>query len=78
MRSPLDTLQTPRPVDFRRFAREVHSVAKPNVFKTPLVRVPSWFWRDFGRFLEVQMGVKIYFWEVFRDALAERVVESIF
>ena len=78
MRSPLDALQTPTSVDFRRFPREVHGFAKQAEFVTPSVRVPSWFWRDFGRFVEVQMGIKIYFWEVFRDALAERGVESIF
>ena len=33
---------------------------------------------DFGRTWEVQMEIKIYFWEAFRDAFAERVVESIF
>ena len=78
MRSPLDALQTPAPVDFRRLAREFHSVAKPDAFKTPFIRVPGRFWSDLGRFWEVQMEVKIYFWEAFCDAFAERVVESIF
>ena len=78
MRSPLDALQTPTPVDFRRFARDLHSIAKPDVFESPFIRVPSRFWRDLGRFWEVQMEVKIYFWEAFRDAFVERVVESIF
>ena len=78
MRSPLDALQTPTPVNFRRLARELHSVAKQASFETPFVRVPIGFWRVFGRFWEVQMEEKIDFWEVFRDAFAERVVESIF
>ena len=78
MRSLLDALQTPTPVAFRRFARELHSVAKPDAFKTPFIRVPGRFWRGLGRFWEVQMEVKIYFWEAFCDASAERVVESIF
>ena len=78
MRNLFDNPKAMAPVDFRRLAGDFHSVAKQASFETPFVRVPSWFWRDFGRVLEVQMGVKIYFWEVFRDALAERVVESIF
>ena len=77
MRSPLDALQTPTPVDFRRFPRDFHSVAQQASFETPFVRVPSRFWIDLGRFWEVQMEVKIYSKEVFRDAFAERVVESI-
>ncbi len=78
MRSLLDALQTVSPVNFRRVAREFHSVAKQASFETPFVRVPIWFCRDFGRFGEIQMDVKIYFREVLRDAFAERVVESIF
>ena len=78
MRSPLDAFQTLRPVDFRRFPRGFHSLAKPDAFETPLIRVPNRFWRDLGRLWEVQMEVKIYFWEVFRDAFAKRVVELIF
>ena len=77
MRSHLDALQTPTPVNFRRFARDLHSVAKPDAFETPFIRVPGRFWRDLGRFWEVQMEVKIYIWEAFRDAFVERVVGSI-
>ena len=76
MRSPLDGLQTPTPVNLQRFARGLHSVAKPDAFETPFIRVPSRFWRDLGRFWEAQMEVKIYIWEAFRDAFVERVVES--
>ena len=61
MRSHLDALLTPTPVNFRRLWRELHGFAKQAQFETPSVRVPSWFWRDFGRFLEVRKGVKIYF-----------------
>ena len=78
MRSPLGALQTLRPVDFRRFAREFHSVAKQASFETPFARALIGFWWVFRRFWEDQMEVKIDFWEVFRDAFAERVVESIF
>ena len=78
MRSPLDALQTPAPVDFRRFARGFHSVAKQASFETLFIRASIGFWRDMGRFWEVQLEVKIHTWEVFRDAFAERVVESIF
>ena len=77
MRSLLDALQTLRPVAFRRFAHNFHSVAKQAAFETPFIRVPNRFWRDLGRFWEVQMELKIYFWEAFRDAFAERVAESI-
>ena len=78
MRSPLDALQTPGPVNLRRLARGLHSVVKPDAFEAPCIRVPSRLLRDMGRFWEVQMEVKIYIWEAFRDAFAERVVESIF
>ena len=49
MRSPLDALQTPTPVTFRRFPRDFHSVAKQASFETAFVRVPIRFWIDFGR-----------------------------
>ena len=78
MRSPLDALQTPTPVNLRRLARGFHSVAKPDAFETLFVRVPIGFWRVFWRVWEVQTEVKINFWEVFRDAFAERDVESMF
>ena len=78
MPSHFDALQTPGPVDFRRLPRDFHSVAKPDAFETPFIRVPNRFWSVLARFWEVQMEVKIYFWEAFRDAFAERVVESIF
>ena len=78
MRSRLDALQTPTPVSLRRFRREFHSVAKQASFEMPFVRVPIGFWGVFGRFWDGQVEVKIDFWEVFRDAFAERVVESMF
>ena len=78
MRSPLDALQTLRPVAFRRLARGLHSVAKRASFETPFVRLPIGFWRVLGRFWEVQMDVKLYFSEVFRGAVTERDVELNF
>ena len=78
MPSQIDSPKAMIPVNFRRLAGGLHSVAKPDAFETPFIRVPSRFWRDLGRFWEVQMEVKIYFWEAFCDASAERVVESIF
>ena len=78
MRSLLDALQTLRPVNFQRFPRELHSVAKQGSFEALFVRVPIGFWGVLGRFWEVQMKVKIDTREVFRDAFAERIVESIF
>ena len=77
MRSPLDALQTPTPVALRRFARDFHSVAKQASFETLFIRASIGFWRVSGRFWEVQMEVKINTWEIFRDAFAERVVESV-
>ena len=78
MRSPLDALQTPRPVEFRRFPREVHSVAKQASFETPFVRLPIGFWRVLGWPWDTQMDAKLYFSEVFRGAVAARVDKSNF
>ena len=78
MRSHLDALLTPTPVDFQRLWRELHGVAKQASFETPFVRLPIGFWRVLGRFWEVQMDVKLYFSKVFRGAVTERVVESNF
>ena len=78
MRSQIGGPKAMPPVNFRRLPGDFHSVAKQASFETPLVRDPIRFWRDLGRFWEVQMEVKIYFWEAFCDASAERVVESIF
>ena len=78
MRSPLDALQTPTPVDFRRVAREFHSVAEQASFATPFVRLQVGFWRVLGRFREVQMDEKLYFSEVFRGAVTDRDVELNF
>ena len=78
MRSPLDGLQTPAPVDLRRLPRDLHSVAKQASFETLYFRVPDRFWRGFERFWEAEMEIKINFWQVFCDALAECVLESIF
>ena len=76
MRSHLDALQTLRLVAFRRLAREFHSVATQASFEILFIRASIGFWRVLGRLWEVQMEVKIHTWEVFRDAFAERVVES--
>ena len=65
MRSHLDALQTTTSVDFRRFAGNLHSVAKQASSKPPFFRVPGRFWSDFGRFSEVEMEVKIDSAEVF-------------
>ena len=45
MPSRLDALQTPTPVDFRRFPRDFHSVAKQ-------AWLDDAFWRDFNGFWE--------------------------
>ena len=61
----LDGLQMPTPVNFRRFPRESHSVAKQATFETPCFRVPGRFWSDFRRLGEAKMEVKIDFVEAF-------------
>ena len=50
------------PVSFRRFPRELHSVAKQASFKTQFVRVPARFWSDFGRVWEAKNGSQNRFW----------------
>ena len=58
MRSPLDALQTPTPVNFRRLPRDFHSVAKQASFKTSFCRVPDRFWSEFKRFGEAKTNQK--------------------
>ena len=53
------------PVDFRRLAGGLHSVAKQAPSKTPFFCVPGRFWCDFKRFGEAKKEVKIDFGEVF-------------
>ena len=64
MRSPLDALQTPIPVNLRRFARDFHSVAKQASFRVALWSDFSRFWSDFERFWEANMVAKTDFLEV--------------
>ena len=65
MRSLLDALQTPAPVNLRRVPRGFHSVAKQASSKTPFFHGPARFWSDFWKFLEVKMEVKRDSGEVF-------------
>ena len=78
MRSLLDALQTPPPVNFRRLAREVHSVAKQASFCIAPRSDFSWCWSDFRRFWELNADAKIDFWIIFCDVFFECVLASIF
>ena len=78
MPSHLDALQTPTPVNLRRFPREVHSVAKQASFCIASRRYFSWFWSDFRRFWELNTDAKIDFWIIFCDVFFECVLASIF
>ena len=64
MRSHLDALQTPAPVDFRRFAGEVHSIAKQASFSVAFWSDFEGFGSDFGSLWEAKMDANIDFWEV--------------
>ena len=64
MRSPLDALQTPTPVDFRRFPRELHSVAKQASFSIA-------FWSNFGGFGRLKSMPKFDFSAFFFDVVFE-------
>ena len=65
MRSLLDALQTPGPVNLRRLARGSHSVAKQASFYIA-------FWTNFGGFSRPKRKPKSTFGELFFDALFER------
>ena len=78
MCSLLNALQTPTPVDFRRFPRDFHSVAKQASFCIASRSDFSWFWSDFRRFWELNTDAKIDFWIIFCDVFFECVLASIF
>ena len=61
MRSQIGGPKAMWPVNLRRFAGELHSVAKQAPSKTPFFRVPGRFWSDLGRFGEVKTDVEIDF-----------------
>ena len=78
MHSRMDALQTMVPVNLRRVANNLHSVAKQASFQTLFFRVPGRFYSDFGRLWEAKTDANIDFWDVFCDAFFEGVSESIF
>ena len=61
MRSLLDALQTPAPVNLRRLAGEFHSVAKQASLNVASPSDFSRFWSDFERFWEAKMDAKTDF-----------------
>ena len=77
MESPLDELQTPRPVAFRRLPRGLHSVAEQASYDIASGKDFRGFRKDFGRFSESKMEAKIDFCEVFFEVFFECVFASI-
>ena len=71
MRSPLDALQTPGPVDFRRLARGFHGFAKQASFYMA-------FWSNFGGLGEPKSMPKFDFRAFFFDVIFESVLTSKF
>ena len=69
MRSHLDALQTPAPVNFRRVAGEVHSIAKQASFSVAFWSDFEGFGSDFGMLWEAKMDASIDFWEVILQCL---------
>ena len=69
MRSQIDALQTLRPVNFRRLARELHSVAKQASFSVAFWSDFEGFGSDFGMLWEAKMDANIDFWEVILQCL---------
>ena len=65
MPSHLDALQRPGPVNFRRFLGNLHGVGKQASFNVVFKKDFKGFRRDFGRFWEAKMNVKIDFFNVF-------------
>ena len=71
MPSHLDALQTPVPVNLRRFAGEFHSVAKHASFRVA-------FRSDFRRFWRPKWMLKSNFFKLFFDMFFDRILASIF
>ena len=71
MRSPLDALQTPPPVDFRRLPGEFHSVAKQASFNIA-------FRVDLEGFGRPKSMPKCDFRAIFSDVIFERNFTSKF
>ena len=71
MRSLLDALQTLSPVDFRRGARDLHSVAKQASFSIA-------FWSNFGGFGRLKSMPKFDFRAFFFDVIFESFFTSKF
>ena len=78
MPSHFDALQTLPPVNFRRLARGLHSVAKQASFSVAFRSDFEGFWGGLGRFLETKMDAQIGFGRLFGDAFFKRVFASIF
>ena len=65
MRSPLDALQTPAPVNLRRLAGEFHSVAKQASFNIA-------FGVDVGGFGKPKLMPKFDFRAIFSDVIFDK------
>ena len=73
MRSPLDALQTPGPVNLRRLLGKLHSVAKQASFSIAFRRDFGGFSSDFGRVWEAKMEVEIDFSVIFFDVFPNAI-----
>ena len=66
MRSQIGSPKAMRPVDLRRLAGGLHSVAKQAFFNIAFCRAPGRFWSDFGRLSEeAKMEPRIDFLDAF-------------
>ena len=71
MPSHLDALQTPGPVNLRRFPGGLHSVAKRASFRVA-------FWSDFRGFWRPKWTLKFKIFKFFFDMFFDRMLASIF
>ena len=74
----LDALQHPTPVNFRRLAGELHSVAKQASFSIAFQSDFEGFWGGLGRFLETKMDAQIGFGRLFGDAFLNAFLHRFF
>ena len=77
MPSHMDALQTPRPVESRRFLGKSQSVAKQASLDVALRSDFGGFGVDFWRLWEAKIDAKIDFGRFFCDAFFDRVSASI-
>ena len=77
MRSPLDALQTPPPVDLRPLARRLHGFAKQASFYVASGGAFFDFWLILGQLWEAKTNRKSIFWRAWGDAFFDCVLAWI-